>query len=462
LNPASESNYNERVRVLILSAMLDFALLLFPEALRFGCSPEYERITAPEEVEKVLGDRPWDVLIGVWRDLPFAAAVAAIALREPGFDAHSVVLLNYAGAAMLAVTREGHSAVMRESHRLVAALDGLLRELPGLSAMGDVYAPSLPLTLLEPATGSYAVDAAVTESTPHLNSLLTVIIGCGEILLEKFAGDASGTRYLQELLAAAARAEELVADIMSVSPVLGPRTVDVGSTLAESREILLAIAGEGLILEIQMSAGPAIVALDHRQVRKLITDMVAIARLLMPQGGVLKVAVGQMNVTTGRQLFPVLPGEYVSIDFSYDQSATGGLGTETSLYPIFASKEYASELGFASVHNFLEQTGGHLAVSKEAGRRITVTLLLPAVRPHKLAPLTFPSQTGPDRGTPKPADARKVIEAALRVLSASARRGAWNVEDELLLRRWSHDIRSRIEAVACGVLQRELAADSPE
>jgi hypothetical protein len=169
-----------------------------------------------------------------------------------------------------------------------------------------------------------------------------------------------------------------------------------------------------------------------------------------------------MNVTAGKQLFPVLPGEYVSIDFSYDQSATGALGMETPLYPVFASKEYASELGFASVHNFLDQTGGHIAVSKEAGRRITVTLLLPAVRPHKLAPLRFPSQTGPNRGTPKPPDARKVIEAALRVLSASARRGTWKIEDELLLRQWSHDIRSGIESVACGVLQRELAADSPE
>src|SRR5262249_6776265 len=161
-----------------------------------GCTPDYERVETPERIRQVCGRRRWDLLVGGWNDVRFALDTARFVLAE-AVEIRSLSVVNYRSASLLFVVgSDGPEG--SQANLLAAAIDSLFRELsasaitepdsiPGLSVF---WAMRTPFTVLPSVTAQVGLN---------LTDLLTVILGCAEVLVSKLADDRSGIQYVTEL-----------------------------------------------------------------------------------------------------------------------------------------------------------------------------------------------------------------------------------------------------------------------
>ncbi len=374
MNSLTEPNKKDSIRIVALSTTTDFIFLLFTEILRFGANPDYRRIDAPEQVAEVVREGTWDLIVGLWNGFQSPAAAAALVLRQSDSNLWSFTLMNYGRATMLALIPKSDPATIRECERLVTALDGLFRGFHAQSA-ASTRLRSNPLVDLAVESGQFYLANVVVAH--ELNDLLTVILGCGEVLLGKLAHSRSGARYAEEILSVATRAKALAANLMESGQRYTSVAADAGYVIAGSRSVLRTLAGENLALTIRMSPDPAVVAMERRQFEKLIADIVVHARLAMPAGGLLELFVSRIDLPAEGPFLLLPPGQYASIAFSYKPKDSETPGTEAPSPMVLVSKPSASELGLSSIHALLMQAGGRLAVAKKSSQITAVEVLLP-------------------------------------------------------------------------------------
>jgi signal transduction histidine kinase len=392
LNSLTEPNKKDSIRVVALSTTTDFIFLLFTEILRFGASPDYMRIDAPEQVAEAVREGAWDLIIGLWNGFEFAAAAAALVLRQSDSNLWSFTLMNYGRATMLVLTPKSDPATIRECERLVTDLDRLFRGFHAQAA-ASARLRSNPLVDLAVESGQFYLANMVVAH--ELNDLLTVILGCGEVLLGKVAHSRSGTRYAEEILVAAKSAKALAANLMESGQPYTSLTADAGSVIAGCRGVLRSLAGENLALSIRISPVPAVVAMERRHLEKLIADIVVHARLAMPSGGLLELSASRIDLPAEGPFLLSPPGQYASIAFNYKPKDSETPGTEAPSPLVLVSKPSASEIGLSGIYALLMQAGGRLAVAKKSSQIAAVVVLLP------LADLRGPTK----RSQPEPHDA---------------------------------------------------------
>ena len=391
MNSLTEHNPINSIRVIALSTTTDFIFLLFTEILRFGANPDYRRIDLPEQVDEVVREGAWDLIIGLWNGFEFAAAAAASVIRQSESNLWSFTLMNYGRATMLVLIPKSDPATIRECERLVTVVDRLFRGFRAQAA-ASTRVRSNPLVDLAVESGQFYLANVVVAH--ELNDLLTVILGCGEVLLGKLAHSRPGARYAEEVLAAATRAKALAANLMESGQRYTSITADAGYVIAGSRGVLRTLAGENLALTIRISPDPAVVAMERRQLEKLIADIVVHARLAMPAGGLLELSVSRIDLPAEGPFLLMPPGQYASIVFSYKPSDSGISGAETPSPMVLVSRRGASEIGLSSIYSLLMHAGGRLAVAKESSQITAVVVLLP------LAGLRGPTK----RSQPEPHD----------------------------------------------------------
>jgi signal transduction histidine kinase len=374
LNSLTEPNKKDPIRIVALSTTTDFIFLLFTEILRFGASPDYMRIDAPEQVAEVARRGAWDLIIGLWNSFEFAAAAAALVLRQSDFNLWSFTLMNYGRATMLVFIPKSDPATIREGERLVTALDRLFRGFH-TEAATSARLRSNPLVDLAVESGQFYLANVVVAH--ELNDLLTVILGCGEVLLSRLTHSWSGARYAEEVLAAATRAKALAANLLESGQRYTSIAADAGYVIAGSRGVLRTLAGENLALTIRMSPDPTVVTMERHRLEKLIADIVVHARLAMPGGGLLELSVSRIDLPAEGPFLLSAPGQYASIAFGYKPKHSQTPGTETPSPVVLVSRRKASEIGLSSIYTLLMEAGGRLAVAQEASRIVALVVLLP-------------------------------------------------------------------------------------
>jgi pentatricopeptide repeat protein len=446
------------LRALVLASTPESALKLFAEMVHLGCRPDYQQVEVPEDADAAWRDEVWDVLIGLWFNHHVAAGIAVRALETPIANLRSHTVLNYGGAAMLAIVRDRRPEMVQEADRLIAVMDGVFREIqeqPG----AEGYTPPHMLALAP----SLPASERVMELARDLNSFLTVIIGCGEVLLRETSPYPARARYASDLLNAAANAKVLVADLLGLGYARGHGVTDVGSAVAQMREALQGITGERMAVEIVMTGKPALVALERNQVEMIVLNMAAKALLAIPQQKSTGMPVLQMAVKVTQLSGTPIPGEYVTITFRSETRGAKSPDTvdQPDVYQVLATKQDADQLGLLSVYDVTTGAGGGIAVSAVSPRSF-VTVFFPVIQLNHMNPPRTTSPRKLEPRVPEKVDARRAVDAALRVLSSYSRHTAWNGEDEVTIRRWVHDIRSPVEAVACAVLFQIFQADLPE
>ena len=345
---------------------------MFGEVVRFGCSPEYERVDSPEDIRQAIRKHSWDLLVGGWSHVRFAARAAQVVLEEPT-EIQSISIVNYGSAALLFVIALDTTEESQAS-RLAASIDRMFRELAG-SAVSEAElnsVASVPLGLRR----SLSVRHSATAQVGHdLSNLLTVIFGCAEVLIARLANDQSGIRYMTELTAAAKSAESLAGELMSLSRTSTPVKADCELTIITIRRILQAMAGPNLPTTVKITADSTLLPIARRELEILCTEIVSlIGDRAARRRGSLEIAVGDVPAALQEEC-SLLPHPRVPMSFVFTKADSEPDQAQTPSRLDLGRRE-AADLGLTVAYRIIESAGGKLVV-RESPAGIAFVVVFP-------------------------------------------------------------------------------------
>jgi PAS domain S-box-containing protein len=220
------------------------------------------------------------------------------------------------------------------------------------------------------------------------NNLLTVIAGYAEALLNDGNTAKSMKDDLTQISRAAEQAATLTRQLLAFScrQVLKPQVLDLNASIVELEKMLRRVFGEVIELTVTTSARPALIKADPSQIEQVILNLVLNARDASGTGG--QISVESCHVERNEP-----GGERRSCVMLAVRDTGLGMDEATRarvFEPFFTTKERGrgSGLGLATGYGIVEQSGGTITVSSEAGIGSTFKVYLPATpeRPNERPP----------------------------------------------------------------------------
>ncbi|WP_405283459.1 ATP-binding protein [Gaopeijia maritima] len=201
------------------------------------------------------------------------------------------------------------------------------------------------------------------------NNLMTVVTGHAELVLEELPRDSAVAPDVREIRSAGLRAASLTDHLLTFSRQQGssPVALDLARLLRAMEPSIREGVGEAIDVSIDVAPGAARVLADPAQMERMITHLVDNARVAMPEGGRLSLAVRDrsddlvaLTVTdTGVGMSPDVVG-HIFDPFFTTRAPGDGAG-----------------LGLALVHGIVEERGGRIEVRSAPGEGTSMTVLLP-------------------------------------------------------------------------------------
>jgi PAS domain S-box-containing protein len=255
-----------------------------------------------------------------------------------------------------------------------------------LESMASLLATTLQRLHSEEALNHAQRIEAVGQLTGGIahdfNNLLTVIQGNLQVLedLPSVSGDA----LAQDLVAAAARASrrgaELTAKLLAFSrrQVLQPRAIDVAAMLEPLAALLRRTLDTRIRIEVDVAADCPPCLVDPGQLESALLNIAINARDAMPEGGVLRFAAERCAPPADADAAAWAQGGVAL------RVRDSGVGMSQAVLarafePFFTTKEAGrgTGLGLATVHGFIHQSKGVVALDSRVGEGTVVTLYLP-------------------------------------------------------------------------------------
>ncbi len=236
-----------------------------------------------------------------------------------------------------------------------AKMEAQLRESQRMEAIGKL-------------TGGLAHD---------LNNYLAVIMGNLDLLAGRPHVDPGAQKLIRGALAGVRRGAELTRSLLAFSrrQPLDPRVIDLGARISSVSRLIARTMGEKISLDLEIDPELWLVKIDGAQLDAALVNLANNARDAMPQGGSLRIVVGNAPARADRSP----PGDHVVI--AVTDSGTG-MSAETAAMafePFFTTKGpgHGTGLGLSMVHGFVHQSGGAIQLDSTPGKGTTVRIFLP-------------------------------------------------------------------------------------
>jgi signal transduction histidine kinase len=272
--------------------------------------------------------------------------------------------VNALGAALSIAFVAFRDRVEADRRAELKAQEELLRHGQRLEAMGQL-------------AGGVAHD---------FNNLLTVISGNVELLRAE-----RPSPELDDIAEAARSGAELARQLLTTArrgPVASEE-LDLVALVRETGSMTARLIGSTVRHELELPDRAVPVVADRQQLQHVLLNLAANARDAMPEGGVLRLAVGSQDLDAeAAHPLGLEPGRYGKVEVT----DTGvGMSAETlarALEPFFTTKPAGkgTGLGLASAFGSARQAGGTLHLASVLGSGTTVTLWLPLHQPAAPAP----------------------------------------------------------------------------
>ena len=265
---------------------------------------------------------------------------------------------------------------VRDESGKTAYLEGILQDITERKTMESRFLQSQKMEAVGKLAGGIAHD---------FNNILAAIIGYTEIAHGKLL-QRELDRYLREVLNAADRAKNLVAQILAFSRKAEKeiKPVDISSLIAESLRLLRAAIPSTIEIRREISPSVGEVLADPTQLHQVMMNLFTNAAYAMrDNGGILEVGLSSTDITPDiLPLFPDLkPGPHVKLKVS-DTGAGIAPDILSKIFDPFFTTKKAGEgtgLGLSVVYGIVKECGGTVTVLSEPGRGSTFTVYLPAI-----------------------------------------------------------------------------------
>jgi PAS domain S-box-containing protein len=215
------------------------------------------------------------------------------------------------------------------------------------------------------------------------NNILGVVLGYGEMALQRAAPGSRLRHDLESITTAGERGRALVERILAFSRggMGEPVAVDVEKVVREALGHLSAKLPRNVRLASELAAGAAAIRGDPTQVHQVLTNLATNAIHAMGAGGVLRVGLrtercdGARSTTIG-----TLPsGEFIVLEVADTGTGIPSEILDRIFDPFFTTKEVGvgTGLGLSLVHGIVSNLGGAIDVATAPGKGTTFRVYFP-------------------------------------------------------------------------------------
>lgn len=217
----------------------------------------------------------------------------------------------------------------------------------------------------------------------EFNSIMTVLIGQSDLLLEDLPPGSSLRENAQEIGKAAQRAATLTRQLLAYGrkQMLRLEVLDLNDILVRLTGMIRHLLGTSVEVQVTTHPGTKSVRVDAGQMEQVIVNLVMNAADAMPEGGqltleTLPIVLNQDDV---RQVPELKPGEHVLLIVSDTGIGMSETVRNRAFEPFFTTKDVGkgTGLGLSTCYGIIKQSGGHIAVHSEPGQGTTFRIYLP-------------------------------------------------------------------------------------
>lgn len=211
------------------------------------------------------------------------------------------------------------------------------------------------------------------------NNLLSVVFSYLELLEDEVGDRPTAQDSIEQIRAAADRAEGLTSQLLAFGrrQRLDPVVVSLNRVVRDVDRMVLKAVGEDVQLEIDLDPRNPHVLIDRAQLDLSILNIALNARDAMAGGGSLRIATGIERVDGG----DLDPGDYAVLAISDSGQGMDEEVRSRIFQPFFTTKEpgRGTGLGLSMVYGVVRQSGGDVRVESIPGSGTTFRIVLPVV-----------------------------------------------------------------------------------
>lgn len=217
------------------------------------------------------------------------------------------------------------------------------------------------------------------------NNILTPILGYSEMAMASIAPDNRLAHYLREIHTAAARAKDLVRQILGFSRQ-GPqekKPFEPQLVVKEAIKLLRSSLPTTIEFKTEIAEECGTILADPTQFHQIIMNLCTNAYHAMgPQGGTLGVSLKRVSVDEKDNKvasFELVPGDYVQLTVSDTGCGMDHKVMERIFEPYFTTKanDKGTGLGLSVVHGIVKSYHGQISVYSEPGKGSSFHVYLP-------------------------------------------------------------------------------------